>query len=256
LIAFWYINRYYKIIKCLLADLRFSIYYYIERTLHLPISILGGIKLEIQNWHKETIGKKVVDALIKNEFDARYFSTTEEVAAFILEHVKPGTKVGFGGSMTIDSMAIQDKVKAAGGEVIDHGAPGLTMEEMIAAAREELLSDLFLCSSNAITLDGMLVNIDGMGNRVGAMSFGPKKVMVVVSTDKICKDEKAAFERLEGIAAPMNNKRLGIPNPCTRTGACMNCQAKTRICRVYSVMRKKPIVTDITVVVVGESVGY
>lgn len=217
---------------------------------------LGGMKLEIQNWHKETIGKKVVDALVKNEFDARYFSTLQEAAAFILNHIEPGTKVGFGGSMTINSMAIQEKVKAAGGTVIDHGSPDLTMEEMIAAAREELVSDLFLCSSNAVTLDGMLVNIDGMGNRVSAMSFGPKKVIVVVSTDKICKDEKAAFGRLEEVAAPMNNKRLDMQNPCTRTGTCMNCQAKTRICRVYSVLRKKPMLTDITVVVVGESAGY
>lgn len=212
--------------------------------------------MEIQNWHKQTIGKTVVNALIKNEFEAVYFSTAAEASAFILDYVKPETKVGFGGSMTINSMGIQDKVKAAGGKVIDHGAPGLTMEEKIAIAREELLSDLFLCSSNAITLDGLLVNIDGMGNRVSAMTFGPKKVIVVVSTDKICKDEKAAFERLEGIAAPMNNKRLGIQNPCTRTGTCMNCQAKSRICRAYSVLRKKPLVTDITVVVVGESIGY
>lgn len=212
--------------------------------------------MEIQNWHKETIGKKVVDAFIKNDFDAVYFSSAAEATTFILDHVKPETKVGFGGSMTINSMGIQDKVKAVGGKVIDHGAPGLTPEEKLATAREELLSDLFLCSSNAITLDGLLVNIDGMGNRVSAMTFGPKKVIIVVSADKICKDEKAAFERLEGIAAPMNNKRLGIPNPCTRTGTCMNCQAKSRICRVYSVMRKKPMVTDITVVVVGESIGY
>ena len=111
-------------------------------------------------------------------------------------------------------------------------------------------------SSNAITLDGMLVNIDGMGNRVSAMTFGPKKVIVEASVDKICKDEKAAFERLENIASPMNNKRLNTLNPCTKTGTCMNCQSKGRICRVYSVLRRKPIVTDITVVVVGESRGY
>lgn len=210
----------------------------------------------IQDWHKEAIGKKVVDALIKNEFDAVYVSTTDEASAFIMDYVKPETRVGFGGSMTIKDMGIQDKVKAAGGTVLDHGAPGLTLEERVAIAKEELLSDLYLCSSNAITLDGMLVNIDGMGNRVSAMSFGPKKVIVVVSTDKICKNEQAAFERLESIAAPMNNKRLDTLNPCTKTGGCVNCQTKTRICRVYSVMRRKPMVTDITVVIVGESAGY
>jgi hypothetical protein len=212
--------------------------------------------MEVQNWHKEAIGKKVVEALIKNEFDAVYVSTAEEAANFIMNHVKPETKVGFGGSMTIKNMGIQDKVKAVGGTVLDHGEHDLTREERVAVAREELLSDLYLCSSNAITLDGTLVNIDGMGNRVSALSFGPKKVIVVVSTDKICKNEKTAFERLEGIAAPMNNKRLDTPNPCTKTGGCVNCQTKTRICRVYSVIKKKPVAADISVIIMGESAGY
>jgi len=212
--------------------------------------------MQVQNWHKETLTQKVVDAFKKNAFDAVYFPTTEEAATFIMDHVKPETKVGFGGSMTINNMGIQDKVKAVGGIVLDHGAPDLTREERVAIAREEILSDVYLCSSNAITADGMLVNIDGMGNRVSAMSFGPKKVIIVVSIDKICKDEKTAFERLERIAAPMNNKRLDTANPCTRTGVCVNCQSPTRICNIYSVIRKKPIATDITVVLVGESCGY
>jgi hypothetical protein len=211
---------------------------------------------EIKIWHNETVGQKVVEAFKKNEFDAVYFATAEEAASFIMDHVKPETKVGFGGSMTINNMGIQDKVKAVGGVVLDHGAPGLTGEERAATARQEMVSDLFLCSSNAITLDGELVNIDGMGNRVSAMTFGPKKVIVVVSVNKICKDEKDAFERIESIASPMNNKRLNTSNPCIKTGTCMNCQSKGRICRVYSVMKRKPVMTDITVVVVGESCGY
>ncbi|CUH94726.1 hypothetical protein P22_0792 [Propionispora sp. 2/2-37] len=212
--------------------------------------------MEVQQWHKEIIGNKVVEALKKNEFDAVFFPTLEQTANFIMEHVKPEMKVGFGGSMTIKDMGIQDKVRAAGGTVLDHGESGLTSEERVATAREELLSDLYLSSSNAITMDGSLVNIDGMGNRVSALSFGPKKVIVVVSVDKVCKDEEAAFERLEAIASPMNNKRLGILNPCTKTGSCMNCQGSTRICRVYSVIRKKPVAADMTVVIVGESAGY
>ena len=210
----------------------------------------------VYGWHREALGKKAVEAFQKNEFNALYFSTVPEAADFIMEHVEPGIKVGFGDSMTVAGMGIQDKVKQAGAEVLDHGAPGLTFEERVALAREELLSDLYLCSSNAITLDGALVNIDGMGNRVGAMSFGPKKVIVVASVDKICKDEKAAFERLEMIAAPMNNKRLETANPCKVTGICMNCQSKSRICRVYSVIRKKPLATDVTVVIIGEQAGY
>ena len=212
--------------------------------------------MEVKNWHKETVGKRVVDALKKNDFDAIYLQTTHEATEFIMKHVRSGATVGFGGSMTIKNMGIQDKVKAAGGIVIDHGALGLTREEVVATAKKEMLSDLYLCSSNAITMDGILVNVDGMGNRIAAMNFGPEKVIVVVSVDKVCLNEAAAFERLQTTAAPMNNKRLGCPNPCTTTGVCVNCQTKTRICRLYSVMRKKPMTTDITVVVVGHSCGY
>lgn len=210
----------------------------------------------ITQWHQETVGQRVVEALRKNQFDAQYFATLDEVSEFIMQHVSPDMKVGFGGSMTIKGMGIQEKVQAVGGKVLDHGTPGLTRPEAVAIAREELLSDLYLCSSNAVTLDGRLVNIDGMGNRVSALSFGPKKVIVVISVNKICKDEAAAFERLEGIASPMNNKRLDIPNPCTKTGICMNCQGPTRICRVYSVIRVKPAATDMTVIITGESAGY
>lgn len=212
----------------------------------------------VKDWHNQTNGKRVVEALIKNDFDAMYLSTKEEVTKFIMKHVQAGTKVGFGGSMTIADMGIQEKVEAVGGIVFDHGR-ARSPEETVAIAREEMLSDLYLCSSNAITSDGILVNVDGVGNRVAAMTFGPKKVIVVVSTDKICKDEAAAFERLKTIAAPMNNKRLEKPdktNPCLKTGACMDCHSKTRICRVYSVMRRKPMMTDITIVVIGESCGY
>ncbi len=212
--------------------------------------------MEVKAWHNETNGKKVVDALIKNEFDARYVFTTAEAADFIMSFVEPGTKVGFGGSMTINGMGIQGQVEKAGGIVLDHGVPGLSREERVAIARQEMLSDLYLCSSNAITLDGRLVNIDGMGNRVSAMSFGPKKVIVAISVDKICKDEQDAFLRIERIAAPMNNQRIGMPNPCTKTGTCLQCQTNTRICRVYSVLRKKPMASDLTVVIIGESAGY
>lgn len=212
--------------------------------------------MTVQAWHNETVGKRVVDAFEKNDFTAVYLPTAVEAAAYIMQFVKPGMKVGFGGSMTIKDMGIQEKVNAAGGLVVDHGAPGLTREERVVVAREELVSDLYLCSSNAVTLDGALVNIDGMGNRVSALSFGPKKVIVVVSVNKICKDEETAFKRLECIASPMNNKRLEIANPCVQTGVCVNCQTKTRICRVYSVIKKKPVAADMTVVVMGESAGY
>lgn len=211
---------------------------------------------KIHNLHNETIGSKVVESLKKNAFSAIYFKTGSEASEFIMSNIHKGDKVGFGGSMTVVKLGIQEKVASLGGFVLDHGDTTLSPDEKMETMRGELLSDVFICSSNAVTLKGELVNIDGVGNRVAAMSFGPKKVIVVVGVNKICKDEASAFERIEQVAAPMNNMRLETPNPCTKTGVCMDCKADTRICRIYSVIKRKPAKTDIIVVVIGEEFGY
>lgn len=210
----------------------------------------------VSKWHNETLGKRVVESLKKNYFDAVYFESSKEAAKYILGYVKSGDKVGFGGSETIKSLGVQNEMRKIGAEILDHGAPDLSPDEKMEIRRLQLTSDLFLCSSNAVTLDGKLVNVDGVGNRVAAMTFGPKKVIVVVGVNKICTDENAAFERIKLEAAPKNTKRLNVGTPCTEIGTCMDCRSEKRICRVYSVMKRKPSITDITVVVVGENLGY
>lgn len=212
--------------------------------------------MDVNKYHNEVLGKSVVDALKKNFFEAFYFEKNEEAVQHILDNIDSGTKVAFGGSMTIKAMGIKEKAIEKGAIILDHGDPALQGDEKLKVMREELLSDLFLSSSNAVTLNGELVNIDGAGNRVAAMTFGPKKVIIVVGINKICKDENSAFERLETIACPKNNVRLKRPNPCTKTGVCMNCKLDTRICRIYSVLKRKPSLSDITVLVVGENLGY
>ncbi|MGI6685489.1 MAG: lactate utilization protein [Bacillota bacterium] len=212
--------------------------------------------MNIKNWHRDVLGEKVAQALKKNEFDAMYFSTRKEAIAQVLKYIASGTIVGVGGSVTIGELGILEKAEALGAKVLNHNKRGLSPEEKNEIRRQQLLSDVFLCSSNAITLDGYLVNVDGTGNRVAAMTFGPKKIVIVAGTNKICLDEKAAFERIQMIASPINNKRLNIPNPCVVSGVCCNCQGKTRICRIYSVLKKKPTLSDITVILVGEDLGY
>jgi hypothetical protein len=147
-------------------------------------------------------------------------------------------------------------VKAKNGVVLDHGVPGLRPEELLAIRRQQLTCDLFLTGINAITQEGWLVNVDGAGNRVAAMTFGPEKVIAVAGINKICKDLDAALERIRYLAGPLNNKRLARPNPCTQTGVCMNCQGESRICNIYSVLRHRPAISDFTVVLIGESLGY
>ncbi|MEL7566438.1 MAG: lactate utilization protein [Dehalobacterium sp.] len=212
--------------------------------------------MDVHKWHRETLGKTVVAALKKNMFDAVYFSTREEAVAEVLKYIIPGITIGVGGSATVSELGIPEKAEAMGAKVLSHHKHGLSLEEMAEIRRQQLLSDVFLCSSNAITLDGYLVNVDRSGNRVAAMTFGPKKVVVVAGTNKICQDEQAADERIRRIAAPANNKRLDMKNPCAATGVCSDCQGKDRLCRIYSVMKRRPMNHDITVIIVGEDLGY
>ncbi len=173
-----------------------------------------------------------------------------------MRFVKPGATVGFGGSTSVRGIGTQAAVTAAGARVLDHGEPGLDADRKMEIMRAQLTCDLFISGTNALTLDGELVNVDGNGNRVGALSFGPRKVVVVVGTNKIVRDLDEAFSRLETTAGPMNNKRLDRPNPCTKTGQCVDCSGTTRICRIYQILRRKPGLSDFTVIVVGEPLGF
>jgi len=211
---------------------------------------------EVRQWHRDALGASAVEALKKNDFDAVYFSGREQAIEYVMGFVREGAEVGFGGSMTVAGLGIQAKAKAKGAVLLDHGDPNLSPEQKADMRRRQQLCDLFLSSTNALTLDGFLVNVDGNGNRTNAMSFGPKKVIVVAGTNKICADEEAADQRIRQFAAPLNNKRLGTKNPCVEKGVCCDCKGKTRICKVYSTLRRKPSATDMTVVIIGEDLGF
>jgi len=174
---------------------------------------------------------------------------------FIMYHINTGTIVGIGGSVTIQSLGLRQNILEKGGTIIDHSL-GINKEDTFRLMREELTSDLYLCSTNAITLDGHLYNVDGAGNRIAAMTFGPHKVIIVVGINKIVIDEAAALQRIKLIAAPLNNKRLNLNNPCVVSGVCTECNSKSRICRAYSVIKRKPLRSDISIIIVGENLGY
>lgn len=209
----------------------------------------------IIKWQEQALGQKVVKSLQNNEFHAIYVQSKEEAVAFIMYHINRGTVVGLGGSVTIGQLNIEHNIIENGGTLLKH-TEGSTEEERVEIMRKQLLSDVYLCSSNAVTLDGYLVNIDGAGNRVAAMTFGPKKTIIVVGVNKIVKDEASAFETLKLGACPLNNKRLNLQNPCTIGGICIECNSNRRICRIYSTVKRRPIRSDITVVVVGEHLGF
>ena len=207
-------------------------------------------------WHNDVFGEKVVKALEKNNFQAYYVATRAEAVNKVLSLVPAGATIGVGGSWTLKELAIPEQLEKQGHEVFDHNRPGLTLEQSVALRHKELSCDVFISGTNAITLDGQIVNTDGSGNRVAAMSFGPKKVIVVVGVNKIVSDLDAAMERIELFAAPINNKRLDRPNPCTVSGVCMDCQGPSRICNITTILHKRPPMIDFHVVIVGEELGF
>jgi hypothetical protein len=211
---------------------------------------------ELKTWHNDTLGTKVVEVLIKNNFKAKYVKTRQEALEQILDLIPNKATVGVGGSWTIQQLGLTDTLEARGNTIFDHNKPGLTPDESMALRRQQLTADVFLTSSNAITLEGKLVNVDGAGNRVAAMIYGPKRVIVIAGINKLVKDTAAAERRIELYAAPINNKRLSRPNPCVQTGQCMDCQGPTRICNVTTIMHKKPAIVDMHIFIIGEELGF
>lgn len=211
---------------------------------------------ELEMWYYEARAERVRDALKKNDFEAVFVKTKEEAAAYVMGYVGKGMKVGFGGSMTSKVLGLADKAGEKGALVLDHNKPGLGAEEKLDILRAQLTCDLFVSGLNAITQEGYIVNVDANGNRIGALCFGPRKVIAVAGANKIVCDLEEAFIRLEDIAGPLNNKRLARPNPCTKTGQCMDCDSPMRSCRIYQILKRKPALSDFTVVIVGEQLGF
>lgn len=204
----------------------------------------------------EARGKRTVAALEKNGFDALYVSSAAEAAEKILGFISPASKVGFGGSMTAKAMELAERARQKGAEILDHNAPGLSAEQKMEILRAQLTCDVFISSANAITMDGCIFNVDGNGNRVAALSFGPRKNIVVAGLNKIVANLDEAYERLRLYAAPLNNIRLSKPNPCVKAGYCMDCALDTRICRIYHILKRRPSLSDFTVIIVGEELGF
>jgi hypothetical protein len=211
---------------------------------------------ELTDWAFEQKSRKAVEALRKNGFTAELFPTRAEAAEYIVREAGSASSVGFGGSLSIAEMDLIERLRTAGKELLIHGVPGLSLEERVAIMRRQLTCDLFLAGTNALTLSGCLVNIDATGNRVGSMLFGPKKVIVVAGRNKLVDGDVAeAMRRVKRDSSPPNAKRLSFKTPCATTGFCSDCNSPDRICRVTTVIDRKPRLTDLHVLVVNEDLG-
>ena len=224
-------------------------------------------------WFYEQRAKTVINNLQKKNISAQYVSDRKEALTTLLEMIPTGAAVARGDSITVDQIGIIPELKKRKQnrliDPLERDADGQfvipELGERIKIVRETFSADIFLVGTNAVTLDGKLVNTDGWGNRVSPMIFGPEKVIVVAGANKIVKDVNEALERIRVTAAPMNAKRHYLKHhrpewgdlPCIRTGSCVDCRHDYRICN-YTVIIEGTQIPDkdrINIILVGEELG-
>lgn len=197
--------------------------------------------------------------LDENNFEAFIAADLEEANKLILEKILPAAKpevVSYGGSMTLKGVGVLDSIEQMEGvELIRPDAPNLSKEEKLERRRQGLLVDLYLTGTNAITEDGHLVNLDMIGNRVGAITFGPKKVIIVVGRNKIVPDLETAMYRIKDYAAPTNAMRLNCETPCAKTSECADCNSPGRICNSWTITEKSFPKNRIAVILINRDLG-
>jgi len=207
-------------------------------------------------WNERT-ARNIIEHLEKRRMEGSYAPTAAQAGDQIVAMVPDGASVYRCGSMTTTGMGLWEKLaEKSGVKLIDPYRPQLTPEEAMELRRQGLLADVMIASSNAITLDGKLVNLDGSGNRIAAMTFGPRKVILVVGMNKVAPDLESAMARVKHYAAPVNAMRLGYKSPCTETGLCIDCRSPQRICNMWSIIEGHMAKGRIHVKLVGESLGY
>lgn len=211
----------------------------------------------------ETV-QKVIDALRKNRMLAEYVSCKEDAVTLVKTLIPAGSTVATGGSRSLDESGVTDLLRSGEYIFFDRNNPTLTPEEKAEMTAKGATADVYLCSSNAITEQGELYNVDGFSNRVAAIANGPKKVIMVVGVNKIVPDLDAAIRRVKTIAAPLNTKRLNCDTYCLKTGVCMGleggmtdgCHSPGRICCSYLISAQQRVENRIHVILVGEPLGF
>lgn len=189
--------------------------------------------------------------LIKNGFKFKVFNNRLEAKKELLSKIEKDNSIGIGGSITVEEVDIYDDLKENGNKVYWHWR-----QDVPDATLKAIDADIYITSTNALTMDGKLVNMDGNGNRVASMIYGHKDVYIILGKNKICKDYDEAMERIRNVAAPMNAKRLKLDTPCVHTGKCSDCDSPQRICKAEVILHKNPNSTNISIYLIDEELGY
>lgn len=203
----------------------------------------------------ENLADTLIEKFNKRGIEGYYCENKEEALLTAKRFLTPGCSVSWGGSMTLEEIGLIGYLKNSDYTVFDR-ATATTQEEKDALYAEVSHCDYYFMSSNAITLDGQLVNIDGLGNRVASLIHGPKNVVIVAGMNKVVKDVDTAIDRVHNEAAPPNAVRLGLDTPCAKYGYCCNCLSPDCICCETVITRKSRIAGRIKVILVGETLGY
>lgn len=211
-------------------------------------------------FHKQTyyeaLAKTIIKNLAKRRMEGYYCATAAEAKEKVLSMIAPGTEVAYGGAMTLNESGILAALRERTDITLLDRDAAKTPEEAGKIYRQAFSADTYLTSTNAITMDGELINIDGRGNRVAALIFGPGQVIVVAGMNKVATDEAAGLARVRNVAAPANCIRLGKTTPCTVTGRCGDCFGDASICSQIVVTRRSSELNRIKVILVGEELGY
>jgi len=209
-----------------------------------------------ENYHEKT-ARQIIAELEKKRMAGSFAPTLDQAKDEVIKMIPAGSTIFRCGSTSLVEMGLWEGLKAVPGlTVIDPYLPEFSPEEGLEQRRKGLTADIMISSVNAITLNGTLVNLDGMGNRIAAMAFGPRKVILVVGMNKVVPDLETALKRVKHQAAPLNSIRLGLPNPCTETGLCADCRTPSRICNMWSIIEGQAVMDRIHVKLVGETLGY
>ncbi len=198
------------------------------------------------------LAQTVIKGLEKRNMSGYYATDKQEALEIALSLIDEGSTVTMGGGMSVFEIGLVDALKQGNYNFVDRDST----EDKKAAALAAYTADVFLASCNAVTQDGVLVNIDGNANRVSAIAFGPEKVLFIVGMNKVCGDLDSAIKRARNVAAATNAQRFGIDTPCTRTGACADCTSADTICCQYLVTRYSRHAGRIHVILVNDNLGF
>lgn len=203
----------------------------------------------------ENVANTIIKNMEKRQIEGYYCSDKKSALKKALELIPKGSSIGWGGSVTLSEIGLMDAIQNGNYKIINREL-AKTSEEQRKIYGEICCSDFFLMGTNAITLDGELINIDGRGNRVAFLCYGPQNVLILAGMNKVVTDIDSGFKRVRNIASPPNTVRLNKKTPCAVTGKCEDCYSPDCICGQFVVTRRSGVPNRIKVILIGEELGY